>query len=47
MPRQSSTAAPATIKTSPTDHFPMEQVGLERWNGSHWAGFGKIVTAKG
>jgi branched-chain amino acid transport system substrate-binding protein len=35
------------IKTSPADHFPMEQVGLERWNGTHWVGFGKIVTAKG
>jgi branched-chain amino acid transport system substrate-binding protein len=35
------------IKTSPSDHFPMEQVGLERWNGTHWVGFGKVVTANG
>ena len=35
------------VKTSPTDHFPMEQVGHERWNGTHWVGFGKLATAKG
>ncbi len=31
------------IKTSPTDHFPMEQVGLERWSGTHWVNFGGLV----
>jgi branched-chain amino acid transport system substrate-binding protein len=32
------------IKTSPTDHFPMQQVGLERWTGTHWTGFGTLQT---
>lgn len=33
------------IKTSPTDRFPMEQVGLQRWAGKSWTAFGGIVTA--
>jgi branched-chain amino acid transport system substrate-binding protein len=32
------------IKTSATDHYPMQQVGLERWNGTNWAGVGGLVT---
>jgi branched-chain amino acid transport system substrate-binding protein len=31
------------IKTSATDHFPMDSVGLQRWAGDHWVGFGGIV----
>jgi branched-chain amino acid transport system substrate-binding protein len=34
------------IKTSATDHFPMQQVGLQRWGNGHWTGFGGILTAK-
>jgi branched-chain amino acid transport system substrate-binding protein len=25
-----------TVKTSPTDAYPMQQVALERWSGGHW-----------
>ncbi len=34
------------VKTSPTDHFPIDQVGLERWGAGHWSIFGGLVTAK-
>src|SRR5205823_1938065 len=34
------------IKTSSTDHFPMQQVGLQRWGNGHWTGFVSILTAK-
>jgi branched-chain amino acid transport system substrate-binding protein len=33
-----------TIATSPTDHFPMQQVGLQRWNGTNWVGLPGIVS---
>lgn len=33
------------VKTSPTDHFPLEQVKLERWTNGHWTSFGPLVTA--
>jgi hypothetical protein len=33
------------IATSPTDHFPMQQVGLQRSSGDHWVGLGGIVGA--
>ena len=35
------------VRTSPTDHYPIDQVGLERWMGRHWAIFGGLATAKG
>jgi branched-chain amino acid transport system substrate-binding protein len=28
-----------TVKTSSTDAFPMQQVALERWTGTHWSIF--------
>jgi branched-chain amino acid transport system substrate-binding protein len=31
------------VKTSATDHFPMQQVGLQRWSGDHWVGLGGLV----
>ena len=34
------------VKTSATDHFPVEQMQLERWNGTRWLRFGGLVTAK-
>jgi branched-chain amino acid transport system substrate-binding protein len=34
-----------SIKTSPSDHWPIEQAQLERWKGSRWYPFGKLVTA--
>jgi branched-chain amino acid transport system substrate-binding protein len=33
------------IKTSSTDHFPMQQVGLQRWTGDHWVGLGGLVSS--
>jgi hypothetical protein len=34
------------VKTSPTDHFPIEQVQLERWHvKGGWKPFGKLVRA--
>ncbi len=33
------------IKTSPTDHFPIEQVQLQRWHAGRWLRFGKLVKA--
>jgi branched-chain amino acid transport system substrate-binding protein len=35
------------VRTSPTDHYPIDEVGLERWMGTHWAIFGGLATAKG
>ena len=34
------------VKTSATDGFPMQQVGLQRWTKGHWEIFGGIVTSK-
>ncbi len=33
------------IKTSATDHYPIEQAQLERWHGTRWRSFGKLVSA--
>jgi branched-chain amino acid transport system substrate-binding protein len=35
-----------TVKTSGTDHFPLEQGQLQRWRGSQWNPLGKVVSAK-
>jgi branched-chain amino acid transport system substrate-binding protein len=34
------------VKTSSTDHFPIEQVSLQRWSRGHWSIFGGLLTAK-
>jgi branched-chain amino acid transport system substrate-binding protein len=34
------------VKAGPIDRFPIEQVQLQRWNGSRWVRFGGLVTAK-
>jgi hypothetical protein len=31
------------VKTSPSDRFPMQPVGLQRWSGDHWVGLGGFV----
>ena len=31
------------INTSPTDHRPLTQMQLQRWNGKHWERFGNII----
>jgi branched-chain amino acid transport system substrate-binding protein len=33
------------IKTSATDHYPIEQAQFERWKGNRWRAFGKLVRA--
>jgi hypothetical protein len=32
------------IRTSPTDGFPIQQVGLQRWSGKSWVEFGGLVS---
>jgi branched-chain amino acid transport system substrate-binding protein len=34
-----------TIKTSPTDRWPIEQAQFQRWHSGRWHPFGKLVTA--
>jgi branched-chain amino acid transport system substrate-binding protein len=34
------------VKTSPTDHFPIEQGQLYRWHGNQWNPLGKVISAK-
>jgi branched-chain amino acid transport system substrate-binding protein len=34
-----------TIKTSPTDRWPIEQAQMQRWHSGRWHPFGKLVTA--
>lgn len=31
------------VNTSPTDHRPLEQMQLQRWNGKQWERFGTII----
>ncbi len=35
------------VKTSPTDHFPVEQMQLIRFDGKEWVRFGEIVDVGG
>lgn len=35
------------MSTSPTDHFPIEQMQLQRFDGQRWVGFGSVVDASG
>ena len=34
------------VKTSASDPYPMEQMQLQRWNGTRWVRFGGLVTTK-
>jgi branched-chain amino acid transport system substrate-binding protein len=34
------------VKTSRTDHFPIEQGQLYRWSRNQWNALGKVITAK-
>jgi branched-chain amino acid transport system substrate-binding protein len=34
------------VKTSPTDHFPIEQGQLQRWHANQWNPLGKVIAAK-
>jgi branched-chain amino acid transport system substrate-binding protein len=31
------------VNTSPTDHRPLEQMQLQRWNGKQWERFGSVI----
>lgn len=31
------------VNTSPTNHFPLRQLQLQRWNGKAWERFGDII----
>ena len=31
------------VNTSPTDHRPLEQMQLQRWNGKQWERFGAVI----
>ncbi len=35
-----------TIQTTPTDHFPIAQGQLEKWQGTAWAPFGPILSGR-
>jgi len=35
------------IKTSPKDYYPMDEVKLARYHGTHWQFFGGLVDARG
>ncbi|CAN5504211.1 ABC transporter substrate-binding protein [soil metagenome] len=34
-----------TLNTSATDHYPIEQLRLMKWNGQKWVLFGEVLTA--
>ena len=34
------------VKTTKTDHFPIQQEQLERWDKDHWTVFGEVVDAR-
>ncbi len=34
------------IQTTPTDHFPIAQGQLERWNKDHWETFGPVLSGR-
>jgi branched-chain amino acid transport system substrate-binding protein len=34
------------IRTTPNDYYPMDQVKLARYHGTHWRFFGKLVRAR-
>jgi len=35
------------VNTSPTDHRPLEQMQLQRWNGKQWERFGAVIQGAG
>jgi hypothetical protein len=34
------------VKTSSTDHFPLDQGQLQRWSKGQWNPVGKVVSAR-
>ena len=35
-----------TVKTSATDHFPLDQGQLQRWSKNQWSPLGKVISAR-
>ena len=35
-----------TVRTTSTDHFPMDQARLERWHSGRWISFGGLLKAR-
>jgi branched-chain amino acid transport system substrate-binding protein len=35
-----------TVKTSATDHFPLDQGQLQRWSKNQWNPLGKVISAR-
>jgi branched-chain amino acid transport system substrate-binding protein len=31
------------VNTSPTNHCPLQQMRLQRWEGSSWTGFRNVI----
>jgi hypothetical protein len=36
----------AVIKTTKSDHFPIQQEQLQRWDQDHWVTFGQLLDAR-
>jgi hypothetical protein len=34
------------VKTTKTDHFPIQQMKLEKWNSDHWEPFGDLIDVR-
>jgi branched-chain amino acid transport system substrate-binding protein len=34
------------VKTTKSDHFPIQQMMLEKWTGDHWETFGDLVNVR-
>jgi branched-chain amino acid transport system substrate-binding protein len=34
------------VKTTSSDHFPIEQEQLQRWEGDHWVPFGQLISSR-
>ncbi|MBO0686309.1 MAG: branched-chain amino acid ABC transporter substrate-binding protein, partial [Candidatus Dormibacteraeota bacterium] len=32
------------VQTSKSDHFPIQQEQLQRWEGDHWVPFGQVLS---
>ncbi len=35
-----------TVRTTSTDHYPMDQARLERWHNGRWISFGGLLKAR-
>jgi hypothetical protein len=35
------------INTGPSDYYPIEQMQLQKWNGTTWVLFGEVISGEG